>query len=788
MKLDDRLSEVLRTMNQNKFTFKTFLVSCFKSDDKRIREFVLKFYKYGGIADVINTWSDNLTAPEHLAEALPAAAAFVVKHAREELKTASLDHKLSLAAKKVTAAKAKGFKLQFVESRLKLTAPTVHALLTGLASTNDTRCATPIISTIASILVFSCSRKANYHQMVTGLYLFSKGASRKLIAVLSKAGMSVSYDTILRGLDSLTKDALLQVKDAAMNAPWYVVYDNINMPFRRHNQRLHNQDSFESGTTATLVVSELFPDPVIDLQPSRHLCIADLIPTREDNAHYGNVCQFHIVEAIQQRITAFQKCATQIPTKKLLPIKRTTTHPLPAMHIDQATITGNGEVIDEIVKEVLELPRTWLTGRMIIFAGDRLTVDRIRLLKAYRWDDISSYHRYDWAIPVIQMFHLQMTLASTILRTHYGTGGTPGSLAYFATKLRRKRVNLDKPDFHATRELLRHCFDALLQQAWEIELQCDDLENFGKDLSEIELNDITKSAGHAILMRYFVADIETINGTISRNAALFLRDAMLFFELSSAIKVGDVGRLECIIKYITVAFQGGSTTNYANELLHLHCGMSYSWTAKAKEAIVSSWLVNTSGREDGWIPADLYQEHNNLLTKNIHAAQGSNASWEYLAGSVSTNIRTFDHIATRFESQYNISYTGIRHADVSAEIDIKMILALIKENGIFSDLQPDEPHITDALPVIDIFERGLHSLTEKDRLKKFKDCSTFFEHCAETDREEDMDRDEDMDHEEDVDREEHMESEEDTESEEDMDREDIEFEIDDFVLASAQLN
>ncbi|ORZ28543.1 hypothetical protein BCR41DRAFT_292233, partial [Lobosporangium transversale] len=85
-----------------------------------------------------------------------------------------------------------------------------------------------------------------------------------------------------------------------------------------------------------------------------------------------------------------------------------------------------------------------------------------------RADDISSYHRLDWVIPVIQLFHLQMLLASTILRTHYGTASTPGSIAFNVSLLERKRVSLEKPDFHATNELLRESFDALVQRAWEL--------------------------------------------------------------------------------------------------------------------------------------------------------------------------------------------------------------------------------------------------------------------------------------------------------------------------------
>ncbi|KAF9176162.1 hypothetical protein BGZ51_001513, partial [Haplosporangium sp. Z 767] len=162
---------------------------------------------------------------------------------------------------------------------------------------------------------------------------------------------------------------------------------------------------------------------------------------------------------------------------------------------------------------------------------------------------------------------------------------------------------------------------------------------------------------------------------------------------------GDVGRIEEVIKWLTILFQAGSTKNYAIELLHLHTGLMYSWSPKTREAVLSSWLVNTTGQPNRWIPADLFQEHNNLLTKTIHAAKGSNASWESLGAQVSANIRTFSNIAEQMEKQYNVPYKSTQHAAVSAESDIAQILMSIKDGHIFSD----KPQPL-AKPVRNLFE------------------------------------------------------------------------------------
>ncbi|KAG0000334.1 hypothetical protein BGZ65_004457 [Modicella reniformis] len=137
-------------------------------------------------------------------------------------------------------------------------------------------------------------------------------------------------------------------------------------------------------------------------------------------------------------------------------------------------------------------------------------------------------------------------------------------------------------DSHTTNELL-HIFDALVIRIWELVLQYDDLGSFAVDVSDGDgnLDDIINSKVDILIERYLVTDnLDQFNGTISRNAALFVRDMLAYMELSSAIKAGEDGRIQEVIKVITTLFQAGATTNYANELLHLHCGLSYSWTEK----------------------------------------------------------------------------------------------------------------------------------------------------------------------------------------------------------------
>ncbi|KAF9307521.1 hypothetical protein BG003_000653 [Podila horticola] len=225
----------------------------------------------------------------------------------------------------------------------------------------------------------------------------------------------------------------------------------------------------------------------------------------------------------------------------------------------------------------------------------------------------------------------------------------------------------------------------MVLRIWEVEMQRDPewhepckLETYwtppahltGVERQRHEIwMDNTARATATTLCNKYATNSDTLQhqyGNTDVNAALFLRDMVIYKELSAAIKMGDVGRIEKVLRVITIMFQAGGTRNYANQLLHVAYGIRRGWGSQFKKAIVRSWLINPKGVEDGWIPADLYQEHNNLLTKTVHFAKGSNMSWSTLSKSISTNIRLFSDIASKIEGEFNISHNSKYHTTVSA--------------------------------------------------------------------------------------------------------------------------
>ncbi|KAF9922631.1 hypothetical protein BGZ65_009427, partial [Modicella reniformis] len=78
------------------------------------------------------------------------------------------------------------------------------------------------------------------------------------------------------------------------------------------------------------------------------------------------------------------------------------------MKIDRSSIEGTLGII-EVMRDTLAPKKEWFTGGMrIIITGDQPTVARIESSKELRNEDITVYDRLKWAVPVMQLFQLQM--------------------------------------------------------------------------------------------------------------------------------------------------------------------------------------------------------------------------------------------------------------------------------------------------------------------------------------------------------------------------------------------
>ncbi len=175
-----------------------------------------------------------------------------------------------------------------------------------------------------------------------------------------------------------------------------------------------------------------------------------------------------------------------------------------------------------------------------------------------------------------------------------------------------------------------------------------------------------------------------------------MRDALMFYEFSDAIRNADVGRMWRVYDFWVFMMRGAGCHNYGNEILEMKAQFEHEFTDDLRTIMEHTWLVNRWGIAGRSIPTDLYLEHNNGFVKvfpdhfkrnghrsiiltlyssqNMFAATGSNASLDYVTTKASAGVEVLRTIAHDVATYFSVSDFHRQHSEVSADGDLKALL------------------------------------------------------------------------------------------------------------------
>ncbi len=242
------------------------------------------------------------------------------------------------------------------------------------------------------------SQRSNNFQTVIGLFLLGSGAAKRQIEVLSHAGLSTSYNSIMDHIKILSKEGIIRFRDVVKSCMCSIVWDNLNIAFRVESQRLDNANHFDNGTTATAIPLH---DPFTGGKVPHGTLTADMKPTREttkpplewtmeqtlisaEDAVKLDECSLWQLKKIALDVIAglghLKKGFRECPEVIKIALHTTEQYPLPAMHEDESSIDGTIRVYLTILKNLsITNEEIWAHGLM--FAdGDLLTdllVDKV---------------------------------------------------------------------------------------------------------------------------------------------------------------------------------------------------------------------------------------------------------------------------------------------------------------------------------------------------------------------------------------------------------------------------
>ncbi|KLO06208.1 hypothetical protein SCHPADRAFT_838360 [Schizopora paradoxa] len=671
---------------------------------------------------------------------------------------------LQVKTSNISADLVRNFDFEKLFSEVRKLCPTTIQVLRSFATTNrqqktmnEAKEAKKLLSTTSAAvaLLGERSRDNLYFRLMLGLWMYGNGASRQQFAISNHLGYSVSYTTLIgRGkraqkpavidtasnrkirhpgtLELLSQSIREETRKDAQNSVNQWIYDNINLELAAHDQVLgKTTDVQQNGTSVTcrilpginpqdLKTSELLEG----LVNAEHLTVEMLDFDTTEAKEFRECLAYAVMRiAVRHSNEHLRKFAKDVresepSTAYRADTEKTVVHPLPAFPINEATTTGNAEVISAILDELrLDPSDAKFNNRVTLVAGDQLSIARLRSITSIRAGNEGDDQTLVFLGRMPGLFHYGLNNTTQVLVTHLGPPNhdisNPASLSAHNNLLHRKAIVASSPPNYRTAKnlvdvsLYARVLHCLLRVSKKATLE---------DYSHTATFDSFKADAFAVIDQFANANVveelrnereinaEKGGDMIFENACLFMRDALVLREFTDAVRVGDAGRVFKVIKLWAYGFRGGGKPKYAQEAMEFVHNATCVWTEKQRCIFLKFLFINTDGTLSGNIPLDLKQEFMNNLLKNIFRAQGGKSNfWEW-AALIGPLCELLQELNRKLGQTLGTNNSN-RHAAPDLSVDIKVLMDSLTNHDIYEVVRGRKLAEDDA-PVVDCVASG----------------------------------------------------------------------------------
>ena len=329
-----------------------------------------------------------------------------------------------------------------------------------------------------------------------GYFAAAQGMKRKVALVLHHLGLMVADNTIRNAMSIIGDACIARLRTAVSQErkPFSLIFDNLVRTQKVQEQNLHNKqtlDKLTAGALHFLNIPNYNPDNSLKPGLGFDSCFKRpavwrvpyeaIVRDETLESYYPRICKAYILQVLQKYVGVgklkeaaeylrqgnhsyrhVEKLASaSFPEYHKVPRGRSQLHPLRTMDIDPGTAEGNGEVLDFILENQLNISWHDLPGRMIPVHGDLYTVKCIQSAKLRRRRDL-PHNQWSYAQPITGLFHQQWALLQTIYSAHLGRPDSrdPGSLNHLMTILGRAGISENVKTFDNGDAFLRTVYDA----------------------------------------------------------------------------------------------------------------------------------------------------------------------------------------------------------------------------------------------------------------------------------------------------------------------------------------
>ena len=181
--------------------------------------------------------------------------------------------------------------------------------------------------------------------------------------------------------------------------------------------------------------------------------------------------------------------------------------------------------------------------------------------------------------------------------------------------------------------------------------------------------------------------------TTLANSILFIRNAIWWREVCTAVAEGDSGRVWEILKVsfskdtqvqdIThgrllqvwlVTFAGSGNPYYSQFLMELFCNFKWEWSELLIDAIQKNWVVNLKGQQGHFIEMDLMQEHFNFWLEDLAQHKGKQFDDVFYREVLSMNVNNFLNLKDEMEESVTLKRRSKSHGASHLDNELRVVM------------------------------------------------------------------------------------------------------------------
>ncbi|KAJ6610952.1 hypothetical protein B0H10DRAFT_2165950 [Mycena sp. CBHHK59/15] len=573
-----------------------------------------------------------------------------------------------------------------------------------------------VLVTVLCMLAQARNERANEFQEIMGTYFLACSTPRRQFDVLAHAGLTVSYSKAINDLKSLSAEGLARLRRMVQEKACMIVWDNLNIAFKLELELLEPRTNRR---------------PVFDFEPM------DTLPTVEHIIQARQSSLWHVrrifLEHFPTLAAKFKADLGDVPIIRAIPLHQSEHLPTPAMKIDESSLDGTIDVIDTTVTRTLQLTAAGMRAHGVMFAGgDLLSLNLTDKAIAARREDTELLDAYgSYLKGMLGLFHVKLSGTRGTVNEHWGKPNSkfPGSLWTQNSFLSRKSISVGwkakkLAPFRPTYELmLTLSLPAHILDGFRIHCGADSLDSWVEsNLSWADIESVSEVVVEQLCSASTVEELrmlpEAERDPQLENTILCNHDMLLLLLFTTSIKSGDVGMVLNILAHWMVMFRGtGSMPKYADALFELINNLK-RWPPALREAYLNNWLVNLTGKINGFKEIDLLQEHQNFWAKVIYNARGSNRSWDWLS-MITVVIFNLRDVMRNVQTQFKIPHHGISHTSPNAAEDISKLQGWLESNTLQTYVK-ERPGKDKILRVRDLMVTGAAYANTPGAFKNFR--------------------------------------------------------------------